>query len=187
MMTAALFVQADGIYFGLPNVDPWDVSRDARKYQGPHPVVAHPPCARWGNYWFGSPSKEERFTLGDDGGCFESALESVRKFGGVLEHPRGSRAWRHYGLIDPIRGGWMPADMLGGWTCCVDQGNYGHRAQKSSWLYLFGAKPPSLNWRLSENKVPVEMMSKRERAATPKPFRDLLIDIALSCSKEEGR
>ena len=37
---AALFVATDGCYFGLPDVDPWDVRRDARLYAGPHPVVA---------------------------------------------------------------------------------------------------------------------------------------------------
>lgn len=45
-MIAALFVQTNGAYFGLPDVDPWDEARDARKYSGPHPVVAHPPCSK---------------------------------------------------------------------------------------------------------------------------------------------
>ena len=47
-MIAALYVERDGIYYGLPDVDPWDEARDARLYPGPHPVVAHPPCARFG-------------------------------------------------------------------------------------------------------------------------------------------
>ena len=45
-MIAALFVATDGCYFGLDGVDPWDIHRDARRYTGPHPVVAHPPCFR---------------------------------------------------------------------------------------------------------------------------------------------
>lgn len=49
-MIAALFVQTNGCYFNLPNVDPWDIHRDARKYAGPHPVVAHPPCQLWVNF-----------------------------------------------------------------------------------------------------------------------------------------
>ena len=44
---AALYVQEGGCYFGLEGVDPWDEARDARRYAGPHPVVAHPPCGRW--------------------------------------------------------------------------------------------------------------------------------------------
>ena len=47
-MIAALFVEKDGCYYGLPNVDPWDEERDAKKYIGFNPVVAHPPCHRWG-------------------------------------------------------------------------------------------------------------------------------------------
>lgn len=36
-MTAALYVQRGGAYFGLDGVDPWDEARDARTYAGPHP------------------------------------------------------------------------------------------------------------------------------------------------------
>jgi hypothetical protein len=49
-MIAALFVANPGCYIGLPDVDPWDEKRDARKYAGPWPVVAHPPCQRWVNF-----------------------------------------------------------------------------------------------------------------------------------------
>lgn len=55
-MIAALYVQAEGCYFGVDGVDPWDEQRDARLYDGPWPVVAHPPCQRWGRYWYGGPA-----------------------------------------------------------------------------------------------------------------------------------
>jgi hypothetical protein len=122
-MVAALFVETNGVYFGLPDVDPWDRHRDARTYAGPHPVVAHPPCERWGRYWSGGPSARVRREKGDDAGCFAAALEAVRKFGGVLEHPEASHAWTTFGLNEPPRcGGWVVADFVGGWTCCVEQG-----------------------------------------------------------------
>lgn len=38
-MIAALFVEPGGVYYGMPDVDPWDESRDARAYAGPWPVV----------------------------------------------------------------------------------------------------------------------------------------------------
>ena len=41
VLLAALYVEADGAYFGIDNVDPWDEARDVRKYSGPNPVVAH--------------------------------------------------------------------------------------------------------------------------------------------------
>src|SRR5690606_39268582 len=118
---AALYVMADGVYSGLPHVECWDEARDARTYAGPWPVVAHPPCERWGYFWSGGPLRIARGfepkKLGDDGGCFEAALAAVRKWGGVLEHPKGSQAWKHFGLTPPRRGGWSVADWEGGWTC----------------------------------------------------------------------
>ncbi len=82
-------------------MDAWDERRDARTYAGPHPVVAHPPCERWGRYWGGGPMLHgtiKQKKLGDDNGCFQSALEAVREYGGVLEHPEGSHAWRRFNL-----------------------------------------------------------------------------------------
>lgn len=52
-MIAALFVESEGVYYGLPDIDPWPLERDARTYLGPHPVIAHPPCERWGRFWHG--------------------------------------------------------------------------------------------------------------------------------------
>jgi hypothetical protein len=201
-MIAALFVEKNGCYYGLPDVDPWDEERDARLYAGPHPVVAHPPCQRWGRFWHGSTRKPHQFALGDDGGCFASALDSVRRFGGVLEHPADSQAWPAFLLRRPPRdGGWIPADMLGGWTCCIEQGRYGHLSNKRTWLYAFGVELPELEWGQGEQRLhPVAlerygyakarrigMMAmiggKRKteiRNATPPQFRDLLISIAAS-------
>ena len=197
-MIAALFVETGGVYSGLPGVDPWDRTRDARLYAGPHPVIAHPPCERWGRYWGGAPTTWPRLTLGDDGGCFAAALKAVRTWGGILEHPEGSHAWRAFALnIPPHDGGWVAADFDGGWTCCVEQGWYGHRARKKTWLYANGiGLPPSLKWGKSpasgrfedsyhsaeERRRAVktgicQRLSKRQRAATPEPFRDLLMKL----------
>lgn len=193
-MIAALFVQRGGCYWGLPDVDAWDIERDARKYAGPWPVVAHPPCERWGKYWFGGPSCGVRQVKGDDGGCFAAALSAVRAYGGVLEHPAGSYAWKHFGLLaPPDSGGWVGAGDWQGWTCRVDQSCYGHQAQKPTWLYAVGVDLPSLNWQ--RKKVPdpdgkskrgvLALMSHKQRAATPPEFRDLLISIARSAIKQE--
>jgi hypothetical protein len=203
---AALFVATGGAYFNLDGVEPWDIHRDARKYDGPWPVVAHPPCERWGRYWSGGPSAREKRIKGDDNGCFASALESVRRWSGVLEHPEASHAWRAHGLIAPLRGGgWSVADDRGGWTCCVEQGAYGHRARKATWLYAFGVELPVLQWRARgefarldagfhstearrvarmAGALPGERLADAERAATPPAFRDVLIAMARSARKE---
>lgn len=190
-MIAALYVETDGCYFGLPGVDPWDKSRDARSYAGPHPVVAHPPCQRWGsmafvNYarWGGVQNMPR-----NDGGCFASALHAVRLWGGVLEHPAKSRAWEWFGLAKPEMEGWTKCPT-GGWVCEVWQSAYGHRANKATWLYATVPHPPELDWSRpvgshqvgfqdqrgkSRNKP---TLSSKEAAASPILFRDALINIA---------
>lgn len=204
MMVSALYVAKGGCYFGLPDVDPWDAGRDARLYQGKWPVVAHPPCERWGRYWGGSPTTWPRKVKGDDHGCFAAALAAVRQWGGVLEHPEASAAWEAFDLSAPPRsGGWVRADWTSGfdgWTCCVEQGSYGHRARKATWLYAHGVDLPSLKWgaakgdfiRLDDGYHSAEertravktgarqRLSKNQRSATPPEFRDVLLGIARS-------
>ena len=144
-MIAALFVDPAGIYSGLPWVDCWGENRDARNYAGPWPVVAHPPCARWCRL-AGLVEKKHGYMRGDDGGCFESALSSVRTHGGVLEHPAYSAAWAHFGIARPnATGGWQRT-LCGGWTCHVEQWFYGHKAKKATWLYAYGVDPLPMKW-----------------------------------------
>lgn len=203
MEVAALFVETGGCYFGLLGVDPWDEARDARKYAGPHPVVCHSPCQRWGRYWHGGVRAGQRgkYKLGDDGGCFKAALAAVRAYGGVLEHPADSHAWAHFGLKKPKRhAGWQKADEFGGMTCYVEQGHYGHMSRKGTWLYAVSESPlPELNWSRGAQRIHpvalarygyekarrigmVAMVGGKDRTrirnATPLPFRDVLLSIA---------
>jgi hypothetical protein len=99
-MIAALYVDPKGCYAGLPDVEVWDETRDARRYAGPWPVVAHPPCSRWCRL-AGLVEKRWGYKKGQDGGCFTMALYAVRKFGGVLEHPAFSDAWLAHDLTPP--------------------------------------------------------------------------------------
>jgi len=201
---AALFVEKDGCYFGLDGVEEWDEERDARTYSGPYPVIAHPPCQRWGKLWAGQPLHIKKTGIrkikGDDNGCFSSALWSAREYGGVIEHPWGSHAWPHFGLNKPPRsGGWVAADSNGGWTCCVEQGRYGHYARKPTLLLAYHTVLPELNWGIGKSRIDpavIERMGLKRakrlgevgsrgggvdssaRIWTPSPFRDLLLSIA---------
>jgi hypothetical protein len=206
-MIAALFVIVDGVYSGRPDVECWDIMRDARKYAGPHAVVAHPPCERWGRYWSGGPSARVRRQLGDDDGCFASALASVRKWGGVLEHPEASHAWKAHGLFAPPKSGfWIQASDGIGWTCCVEQGHYGHKARKATWLYSVNCVLPSLRWGPAPCRVKMDQgyhskeeraratktgivqgMSHRQRKETPQAFADLLLSTARTVGASDLR
>lgn len=207
-MIAALYVETGGCYFGLPDVDPWDEARDARLYAGPHPVVAHPPCQRWGRFWHGSTRKPHQFKLGDDGGCFEKALYAVCEWGGVIEHPAHSKAFDAFKIRKPNLGaGWEFDDKLLLWVCHVEQGHYGHFSRKPTWLIACGGRRgnptkdelPELNWTRGQQRLPEWMIERygyekarrmgvvamvggknktRIRNATPLPFRDVLRGIA---------
>jgi len=195
---AALFVQSDGCYSELPYVDPWPIDRDARSYNGPFPVVAHPPCHLWGpmaavNYarWGGDHNKP-----GSDGGCFASAVRSVEKYGGVLEHPKATRAWAAHQLPNPPSSGWQRFDR--GWVCEVWQSAYGHRANKATWLFYSGSNlPAQMRWGKpvgthqigyqdqrgkSANKP---TLRPREANATPVEFRDELVRLAANANRSQ--
>jgi hypothetical protein len=189
-MIAALYVQTNGTYFNRDDIDPWDEERDARYYKGPYPVIAHPPCQLWGkmarvNYarWGGDHNKP-----GNDGGCFLSALNAVNKYGGVLEHPAYTYAWQEYKIQRPEIGKWINCNDY--WVTEVWQSAYGHRANKATWLYYVGPKPPSLNWnklvgthqigfqdkRGKDRNKPT--LNKKEANSTPILFKDALISLA---------
>lgn len=198
-LISALFVMNDGPY-NIKGIDLWDIKRDARNYRGPNKVIAHPPCERWGRYFGGGPmlhgTKKQKL-LGDDQGCFAHALWAVRTFGGILEHPEASHAFKFFGLPLPNRnGGWTSQDRYNGKSCCVAQGSYGHRAQKLTWLYGVNIDFKELKWGLTPNKQKIEdgfhskeernqlvktgicqRLSKRQRTITPLEFRDLLISL----------
>ncbi len=203
-MIAALFVETNGCYFNLPDVDPWDITRDARQYRGPHPVVAHPPCQRWGRY-----ASKNGATPGADEGCFAAALDALDRYGGVLEHPAHSLAWVRYGISPPpASGGWVPGLLPSlstpCWTCQVEQGHYGHVARKATWLYCVSQeKPPDLIWGPSPQRLPAKRLAERgyesarrcgavanqssqQRQRTPIPFRDVLLSIARSAGTTQG-
>jgi hypothetical protein len=199
---AALYIDRRGPYWNRPDVDAWDIERDARRYAGPHPVVAHPPCQLWVNFAALNFKRYggEHNRPGNDGGCFRSALLAVRTWGGVLEHPASSNAWAEFGLTRPAGLGWTKTTMTGWteWTCEVWQSAYGHPARKRTWL-LYASRnwrnaPPDLDWSRLPGTHQVgwfdrikPSLSKREAIKTPPAFAELLLDLArLSRAQERA-
>lgn len=155
---AALYVDPRGCYANAPGVEMWNVTLDARTYAGPHPVVAHPPCSRWCRLAGLVQARYPHLKRGQDDGCFAAALNAVRTWGGVLEHPAFSDAWPAFGLPVPASHGWQRG-ICGGWSAAVAQMHYGHRARKATWLYAYGIAAedlPELRWSfpLAENSSP---------------------------------
>src|SRR5690606_21910200 len=123
----------------------------------------------------------------NDGGCFASALASVNCWGGVLEHPADTLAWKAYNLEKPEQGKWKRSGI--GWVCEVWQSAYGHKARKRTWLYYVGRKKPrELRWdringshrvgKMAHAKTHKPALSSLEANSTPKAFRDELLKLA---------
>lgn len=177
---AALFVRTDSIYKRMDGVDCWDIERDALTWLGGWPVVAHPPCRSWGRLrQFAQPRDGER-----DLGPW--AVEQVRKFGGVLEHPAESTLFAHCGIPRPGR---FPDDY-GGWSMEIEQFHFGHRAEKATWLYVVGCDPedlppiPEREGRATHCVRPTRSyprlpsITKAEREHTPLALAEWLVELA---------
>lgn len=170
-VVAALFVRRSSPYKAMPGVDAYDIDRDARTFGGGLPVIAHPPCRAWGRLrQFSKPRHDER-------GLAMWAVQVVRSFGGVLEHPAHSSLWSAAEL--PLPG---QRDSVGGWTYCVDQSWWGHPAPKRTWLYIVGTgEVPKVPFHLGVAAGRVELLGKAAREATPVAFASWLFDLAKGC------
>lgn len=189
---AALYIDPRGPYPAMPGVECWDAARDARLYDGPHPIVAHPPCGPWGHL--------RHLSGHDDPELAIRAVAQVRRWGGVLEHPAHSKLWEHCGL--PLPGELQ--DEHGGVSIEVCQVDWGHVARKRTWIYIVGTRdlppfpPPGTptHWisggREREGKkrratpVPpgIKVCSAQQRRRTPPAFAAWLVAIARSVRLE---
>jgi len=177
---AVLFARVDSNYKDFP-CDVWDIERDALRWPGGCPIVAHPPCRAWGRLrTFAKPRPGEKDLA-------RWAVKMVRIWGGVLEHPAQSTLWADQGL--PKQG---TVDLYGGWTMAAPQRWWGHKAEKSTWFYIVGCKPgelPPIPFNLgyathvvqSSKKNHLPHISKTEREHTPPDLAKWLIDLALRC------
>lgn len=166
IQVAALYVLPTGPYTSMHDVDAWSEARDARRYAGPYPVVAHPPCARWGRL--------RGMATQDTADCGIVAAIQVRQWGGVLEHPAGSTLWEVAGLPEPGAG----FDDFGGRTMHVKQSRWGHPAPKETWLYLCRVEPLPLPPEVPDPAGRVGDMSRFQREVTPPLLARWLVDVA---------
>lgn len=202
-MVQALYIDSRGPYPALLGAGScWDQARDARYYDGPEAVVAHPPCGPWGRL--------KHLYKGTEHDCAPRALSQVCAYGGVLEHPANSDLWACAGLPKPgeekrfVRGS--------GFTIQVDQCDWGHVARKSTWLYIVGLSGREIDklfcyaagrrgtgtpthWvsgfksrsrcaTATGSPVPdgIKICSAQQRRRTPPEFAKWLISIAERCS-----
>jgi len=165
-MVAALYIRPGQSEYRRLGLDVWGPDRDANLYDGPWPVVAHPPCGPWSRFAWASKESPD---------CARHALRNVWRVGGVLEHPAHSRLWVEYDLPLPGRG----VDARGGETVEVYQSSFGHRAPKRTWLYGVRVRWPDFPPRVPDPGGRVEFMGEAERERTPVEFARWLVAAVL--------
>lgn len=170
---SALYVDPKGPYPALVE-DWWDAERNAKLYAGPNPVVAHPPCGPWGIM--------RHLCSLQDPECGPRAVEQVREWGGVLEHPRHSTLFRRCGLP-------LPGELSDGYgfTIEVNQVAWGHCCEKPTWLYFVGVPvvPCIRTGGVATHRVTsgprgptLPSASKKRRIHSPPAFAEWLVSLA---------
>ncbi len=193
---AVLFARRDSIYKTMPGCDVWDEDRDAMKWGGGSPVVAHPPCRLWGELSHMSTASDADKRLAP------WAIDQVRRWGGALEHPARSKLWRHCG----IRTNGV-VDEFGGRLEIIEQGWFGHPARKLTGVYIVGCRRdqvPTIPMRLGESAYIITQPGRRKdgtrrtcnldyaappgfssrqqfREHTPPTFAEWLVEVARRC------
>lgn len=175
----ALYVDREGPYPRLVQ-DWYDVSRDAKTYEGHLPVVAHPPCGPWGPMR-GLCTKQ-------DPSCGPRAVKQVQRNGGVLEHPANSRLWKEMWIPAPGEG----MDWVGGESYLVHQVSWGHCCVKPTWLYCVGVSAELVLAGMRYGGIATHRVtsgprgpslpsaSKKRRTLTPPAFAEWLLSLAAS-------
>lgn len=190
-MVAALFVRSDSIYNSIPGVDCWDIQRNAANYPGPNPVICHPPCRGWGRLRAFAKPRAGELELAP------LAVQFVRRYGGVLEHPIATGIVKACKL--PMTG---EPDEYGGFCVSINQHWFGHLAEKKTLLYICGidrSQVPAmpLNFDAVTHKVggmgkkkksgiyrrnrALKQLSKADNERTPVSLAQWLVDLASKC------
>jgi hypothetical protein len=189
-MISVLFVAKNSVYKTLTDssgepLDCWDEERNALNWPGGNPVVAHPPCRLFCmlKHLSTAPIEEKQLAYW--------ALDQVRQWGGVMEHPAGSTLWKERALPKPgQRDEW-------GFTFGLEQFWFGHLAQKRTWLYICGTQArdlpeipmrfgyPKNLWSTHKNSMK-RVRHSGIRNATPPAFAKWLVETAERCKSPES-
>ena len=156
-MQSVLCVMPGSNYYLIDGLDLWDKERDAYNYKGTGRVICHPPCQQW--------SKLKAFSKDDikERELAYWCYELVNKYGGIMEHPKGSSFFKTVGAdTRSLRVVW--------------QSWWGFRAKKETYLYCRDVDLLSYPLSFDAIKMKVENMNKKERSKMPLEFCKYLVN-----------
>lgn len=156
VQVSVLCVASGSNYYRIPGLDLWDTMRDAYKFTGQNPVIAHPPCAQW--------SRLHKFAKQNE---YEKELavfcwEKVNQNGGIFEHPAGSHFFKFIG-----------ADCKK--IVSVDQHWWGFPCRKRTYLYFNGFAPAQMPLNFSSYQTTVDALHSSRRSIMPLEFCQYLL------------
>lgn len=181
-MVPVLFVAYSSNYKNDLRFDCYDIERNALTIKNTLPAIYHPPCRTWGRLY-----KLANWCPGEHLLAVWSILR-VWRYGGVLEHPAGSKLWRLMGLPIPGSG----YDNRGGFSISLNMSWFGYPATKNTWVYVKGCSigdVPSLPLSFdvvthcvssTSKSSGLKELSKVKRSETPMAMCDWLYAI-VSC------
>lgn len=176
--TVVLFAQVQSTYKEL-NCDVYDIERNALTCTRLEAAIYHPPCRTWGRLY-----KLSNWVAGEHWLAVWSVVR-IWKYGGVLEHPAGSKLWKLMRLPLPVSG----TDIRGGFSISIDQFWFGHKCKKNTWIYIKGCELNDipvipLNFNLithcissTSSRSGLLEVSKKWREKTPVELAKWLIQI----------
>lgn len=129
MVVPVLFVHQKSNYKKDNDFDCYDEKRNALNFKSKIPAIYHPPCRKFSRLRGLScaPDSEKELAYW--------AIDNVRKYGGIVEHPHDSKLWKDKNVIKP-----GTYDEFGGFTICIDQSWFGYYTEKRTLLYIVGCK-----------------------------------------------
>lgn len=178
MLIPVLFVHNRSNYKKIQGFDCYDEKRNASSYSGTAPAIFHPPCRLWSKLRAFSKAQESEKQYAID------AINYVRKFGGIVEHPETSQLWKYF----DIKAGKI--DKFGGFIHAVNQEWFGYYTEKATYLYVVGCTPKELPTYTASpvfSKRQFVNLTPKQRSESTPQFIDYLKNIIIIINQNKNK
>lgn len=162
MSIPVLFTSENTLYKYDSAFDCYGVDRNALTWSGSKPAIYHPPCRLFSKMKaFSSAGKCEKLF-----GYW--SIMSVRKFGGIVEHPKSSDLWKE--MECDLTGN---VDKYGGFLISVNLNWFGFPAKKETLIYIVGCSRSDLPVCPYTLDAPLYMIGTQRKNGKPELNKNL--------------